>query len=165
MTTREFLQGYVPTLAEFKAHIRMTGDDLDATLQSNLLAAITSVEHHIGRYVAASTITRTLPFSQAVKLKGPVNSVISVSVDGVALDPSQYSVLFDVLSISAQSGDVLTVVYGTGTALVPYDIRAAILLQATSLFNNPSDSVETLPKASRMLLRPYRTYGLNPDGE
>lgn len=164
MTTREYQQGFVPTLQEFKAHIRVTSDDLDTTLQSCLMAAINSAEHHIGRYIAPSTVTRTVPFSTTVRLRGPVVSVTSVSVDGTALEAGQYSVLFDVLTVDAE-GEALTVVYETGFTAVPYDIRAAILLHATSLFNNPSDSVETLPRASRLLLRPYRTYGLPYYGE
>ena len=43
---------------------------------------------------------------------------------------------------------------------IPADIVSAILLIASSLFSNPMDSVETLPKASSKLLRPYRNYEL-----
>ncbi|NLZ20297.1 MAG: hypothetical protein GXY24_08600, partial [Bacteroidales bacterium] len=41
---------------------------------------------------------------------------------------------------------------------VDEDIKAAVLLHAAALFNNPVDSVETLPKASSRLLDPYRTW-------
>ena len=43
-------------------------------------------------------------------------------------------------------------------------LKAAILMHAASLFNNPTDSVEVLTKASQNLLRPYRSWGLD-DGE
>jgi hypothetical protein len=43
-------------------------------------------------------------------------------------------------------------------------MKAAILLHAASLFNNPTDSVEVLTKASQNLLRPYRSWGM-ADGE
>ena len=65
-------------------------------------------------------------------------------------------------------------VYGTGTSMkvayeagydsLPWDMKAAILMHAASLFNNPTDSVEVLTKASQNLLRPYRSWGLD-DGE
>jgi hypothetical protein len=34
----------------------------------------------------------------------------------------------------------------------------AVMLIAAAMFNNPIDSVEQLPKASQMLLRPYRQW-------
>jgi hypothetical protein len=54
----------------------------------------------------------------------------------------------------------MVIIYRAGRTEVEYDIRAAILLHAAALFNNPVDSVETLPKASFNLLRPYRNWEL-----
>ena len=59
-------------------------------------------------------------------------------------------------------GHEVEITYTAGMKEVPYDIQAAILLHASALFNNPVDSVETLPKASTNLLRPYRLWEL-PD--
>lgn len=53
----------------------------------------------------------------------------------------------------------MEVTYTAGMASVDPDIKAAILLHAAALFNNPVDSVEVLPKASTRLLDPYRTWG------
>ena len=38
-------------LQEFKRHIRMTSDDLDAELYAKLLAAVRHAEHHIGKVI------------------------------------------------------------------------------------------------------------------
>ena len=54
----------------------------------------------------------------------------------------------------------MEVTYTAGMASVDPDIKAAILLHAAALFNNPVDSVEVLPKASTRLLDPYRTWGV-----
>ena len=62
------------------------------------------------------------------------------------------------------SGTSMKVTYEAGYESIPWDMKAAILMHAASLFNNPTDSVETLAKASQNLLRPYRSWGLD-DGE
>ena len=41
-------------LEEFKRHIRMTSDDLDAELRSKMMAAVISAEHHIGKVILRS---------------------------------------------------------------------------------------------------------------
>lgn len=40
------------------------------------------------------------------------------------------------------------------------DIRAAILLMAARIFNNPNDSVDKLSTISQSLLSPYRSWGI-----
>jgi len=60
------------------------------------------------------------------------------------------------------TGETMTVTYEAGYECIPDDMKAAILMHATTLFNNPADSVETLAKASQNLLRPYRW---DDDGE
>lgn len=85
--------------------------------------------------------------------------VVSVKVDGVTVDGSLYNldgnaVVFD----ESMEGEQAVIVYEAGWEDVPYDVRAAILMHAAALFNNPVDSVEGLPKASTNLLRPYRNW-------
>lgn len=148
-----------PDIADFRNHLRLTTDDLDATLEMSLKAAVLNAEHHIGRYIYPSTVTETIPFANRIVLRGPVLSITSVTVDGTALEAGAFSEAFGVLCLGG-SGSVVEVEYEAGMENPPFDIQAAILLHATALFNNPSDSVETLPKASMKLLRPYRTYGV-----
>ena len=138
-------------LGRLKSHLRITSNDLDGELMNKLTAAIDSAEHFIGRVIPLSTITETLPFSSVVPLSRPL-----VSVDGIEVDVFTGTVSFP----DETDGKAVKVVYNAGMGQIPADIVSAILLIASSLFSNPMDSVETLPKASSRLLRPYRNYEL-----
>jgi hypothetical protein len=150
-------------LQEFKRHIRMTSTDLDAELYAKLMAAVRHAEHHIGKVILRSEFVTTTAFASTITLKAPGINVESLEVDGVAV--SGYSVSGRVLTVPAGvSGQSMTVTYEAGYECIPADMKAAILMHASSLFNNPTDSVEVLTKASQNLLRPYRSWGLD-DGE
>ena len=52
MTERTFVSmAATGLLQEFKRHIRMTSDDLDAELNAKLMAAVRHAEHHIGKVI------------------------------------------------------------------------------------------------------------------
>ena len=161
MTTREPVLKYESQLlVDFKSHIRITSDDLDAELRQKLLAAVFHAEHHIGQVILLSRFTRTSSFAQTVTLKVPVVTVEGLEVDGNAV--TDYSVTANVLTVGPSvQGTTMTVTYTAGYDFIPFDMKAAILMHAASLFNNPTDSVETLTKASQNLLRPYRSWGLD----
>ena len=56
-------------------------------------------------------------------------------------------------------GSTVEVEYEAGLAYVPDDIQGAILLLASSLFNNPTDRPEERDRTTaRNLLRPYRRW-------
>ena len=148
-------------LQEFKRHIRMTSDDLDAELYQKMLAAVQHAEHHIGKVILRSEFVVDVPFSNTLTLKVPNPVVESLEVDGVATNG--YDLDGKTLKVYG-TGTRMTVTYEAGYECLPWDMKAAILMHAASLFNNPTDSVETLPKASQNLLRPYRSWGLD-DGE
>ena len=148
-------------LQEFKRHIRMTSDDLDAELYQKMLAAVKHAEHHIGKVILRSEFVVDVPFSNSITLKVPNPVVESLEVDGV--ETSGYDQDGKSLHVYG-SGTSIKVTYEAGYETIPYDMKAAILMHAASLFNNPTDSVETLAKASQNLLRPYRSWGLD-DGE
>lgn len=158
MTTRTY-GNYEPTLEEFKAHIRMTSYDLDTDLRLKLQAAIRSAEHYIGLVIAQSVFTYTGDYAKTITLEAPVTGVTGVEVDGVALSDGEWSLSGNVLTVLTE-GASMEVTYTAGMASVDPDIKAAILLHAAALFNNPVDSVEVLPKASTRLLDPYRTWGV-----
>ena len=148
-------------LQEFKRHIRMTSDDLDAELYAKLLAAVRHAEHHIGKVILRSEFVTTVPFASSFILKVPSPVVESLEVDGEPV--TDYSVKGKVLQVEGE-GTQMTVTYEAGYESIPWDMKAAILMHAASLFNNPTDSVEVLTKASQNLLRPYRSWGMD-DGE
>lgn len=161
MTTRTFTTGYQPTLTELKANLRITSTDQDTLLEGNLKSAIVAAEHHIGQKIGLSALTLTTDFARTLELDGPAVSITSVSLDGVQLTSDKYSLKHDTLTFAGDvEGEALTVVYTAGMSYVPEDIKAAILLHAGQLFNEPVDSVEALPKASTNLLRPYRRWGI-----
>lgn len=148
-------------LQEFKRHIRMTSDDLDAELYAKLLAAVRHAEHHIGKVILRSEFVETVPFASSFTLKVPIPVVESLEVDGE--ESHGYDQDGKTLHVYG-SGTSMKVTYEAGYESIPWDMKAAILMHAASLFNNPTDSVETLAKASQNLLRPYRSWGLD-DGE
>lgn len=158
MTTRTY-GIYEPTLEEFKAHIRMTSYDLDDDLRLKLLAAIRSAEHFIGKVIAQSVFAYSGAYAKTLTLEAPVISVTGVTVDGVALSSEEWSLSGNELTVLTE-GTSMGVIYTAGMPAVDPDIKAAILLHAAALFENPVDSVETLPKASSRLLAPYRTWGV-----
>lgn len=164
MTERTFVSMAANVLLqEFKRHIRMTSDALDAELYAKLMAAVRHAEHHIGKVILRSEFVTTVPFASSLTLKAPGIVVESLEVDGVAVQG--YCLNGRVLNVPAGvSGETVTVTYEAGYECIPDDMKAAILMHAASLFNNPTDSVEVLTKASQNLLRPYRSWGLD-DGE
>jgi hypothetical protein len=162
MTERNFVDMTANgLLQEFKRHIRMTSDDLDAELYQKMLAAVQSAEHHIGKVILRSEFIETVPFASTLTLKAPNPVVESLEVDGVP--SSGYDLDGRILHVYGE-GTQMTVTYEAGYECIPYDMKAAILMHAASLFNNPTDSVEVLTKASQNLLRPYRSWGMD-DGE
>ena len=145
MTKRREILEYLmqPSLGEFRNHIRLTTTEMDADLMSKLKAASASAEHVIGEIIALSDFTLADTFSHSVTFpERPFVGVRSVKVDGQEVPQASWTV----------NGSTLT---------FADDVEgAAILLHAAALFNNPVDSVETLPKASFNLLRPYRNWEL-----
>lgn len=167
MTKRDYIfPALDPSLDDFKAHIRVTSDDLDSELTNKLVAAIRSAEHMIGKVIALSRFTFTGSFRSVITFpERPFRSVVSVKVDDVVLSEDRYTVSGRTLVFAeGVTGSTVEVVYKAGMKSVEYDIKAAILLHAAALFANPVDSVETMPKASTNLLRPYRSWG-EDDGE
>ena len=148
-------------LQEFKRHIRMTSDDLDAELYAKLLAAVRHAEHHIGKVILRSEFVETVPFASSYILKVPNPVVESLEVDGE--ETNGFDQDGKTLHVYG-SGTSMKVTYEAGYECIPADMKAAILMHAASLFNNPTDSVEVLTKASQNLLRPYRSWGMD-DGE
>lgn len=156
---------YQPTLEDLKRHLRITSDDLDETLEPYLLAAVNAAENSIGSIIAMSEFMDRRRFTSVIHLEGPVVEVISVSLDGVEIAEEDYTLDGRILTISEElKGDSLTLAYKAGMPQVPFDIKAAVMLMAAKLFNNPADSVEQLPSAAKNMLRPYRTWGIH-DGE
>jgi len=166
MLNRIFIIPTEPSLASLKSHLRLTGDDLDAELSEKLQAAIRSAEATIGKVISPSVLTDTRPFRPELRLSGPVIEVLGVRLDGLDLPSSSFSLKGSRLVFQAGlTGEEVEVTWKAGMETVPPDIRAAVLMKAGRLFNNPGDTVDALVTASDNLLRPYRTYGIDDDDE
>lgn len=165
MIERSYIdEQFQPSLEDFKRHLRITSSDLDEILRPYLLASINSAEHHIGKIIARSEFLYSGHFIRSLDLRGPNIEVISVEVNGRKLADDEYTLNSRTLLISQLIyGDEMQVVYRSGMTQVPFDIKAAILLTAAKLFNNPSDTVEALPSVAKNLLRPYRQWGLEDE--
>ena len=162
MVERSYLGEYQPSLEDLKRHLRITSEDLDETLEMYLRAAIESAEHHIGRTIALSEYTYSGGFTRSFEMKPPFRRVVRVEVDGVQLTEDENRIDRRTMLLSPEvMGESLLVTYEAGMASVPFDMKAAILLSASKLFNNPVDSVESLPSVAKNLLRPYRSYGMD----
>lgn len=160
MKTREFDYSCLqPDIADFKRHIRLNSDDIDSDLYEKLKAAIISSEHFIGTIIAFSTFTQSEKGQSRFLLPSTFDQLVSAKINDVN---ANYTIANGLLTITdaLTSADTVAIVYKAGMSYVPEDIRAAILLQATRLFNNPEDSVEILQTASQNLLRPYRSWGI-----
>jgi len=161
----------VPSLTELKNNLRISGNDLDTDLTVKLLAAIYNAEHFIGRVIALSVFTLTDKFSPSVDLtKSPLIEVTSVKVDGDTLvSGTDYTVSGNTVTFSDEVcgyvsvGAEIEIKYKAGRTELEPDVKMAILMAASSMFLNPEDHVETLPKASTNLLRPYRNWELGDD--
>lgn len=161
MVERSYLEQFHPSLEDLKRHLRVTSDDLNETLEMYLRAAIESAEHHIGKVIAVSEFCYSGWFVRSFDFMPPFHKVVKVEVDGVELTKDEYTVDERTLLISSEvSGEKLIVAYQAGMSQVPFDMKAAILLTAAKLFNNPMDTVESLPSVAKNLLRPYRSWGM-----
>lgn len=154
--------GMARLLGRLKSHLRITSDDLDGELAGKMLASVEACEHRIGRIILRSTFTETLHLTPIVSLPRPLLSVDGVKVDGIPVEVASCEVdlLDGTLTLpEGTEGETVTVTCESGMIQIPADITHAILLFASSLFSNPMDTVENLPRASARLLRPYRNYG------
>ena len=161
MIERSYIDAqFQPSLEDFKRHLRITSGDLDETLQPHLLAAINSAEHHIGKIIARSEFTYSGWFIRSLELRGPGIKVTEVTVDGVRLPDNAWRLdRHNVIISNDITGEEMQVTYEAGMTQVEFDIKAAILLTAAKLFNNPADTVEALPSVAKNLLRPHRSWG------
>ena len=157
---------FASLLAGFKAHLRVTANDLDTQLTACLKASISSAEQFVGMYLVKSAVTLSGPFARVTELPYPLLYVTGVTVQsygpgGVVIAtellPGEYSVKGNTLVIAdTVTAEDMGVTCTIGRSVMEDDIQAAIFLRAARLFNNPADSPEVMINASDNLLSPYR---------
>lgn len=158
LLSRNYDSAMMATLmAALKSHLRITANDLDGQLDMYLRAAVDSAEQFTGIVLVKSGMELEEDFAKLLRLPLPLMSVEGVSVDGEELSSDDYTVTGGKLVFSeGVSGSVVQVSCTAGRTHMEEDIRAAIMLRAAKLFNNPADSAEMLISASDNLLTPYR---------
>lgn len=146
------------SLDELKQWNYIESDLFDDKLKACLNSAIASAESHANIIIWKSTFTLALDHIEyeIPVFACPVSS-ISIAVDNSSLAASLYQFDGNVILVDGSvRGDAMTVTIEAGIDPVDDDIKAAILLIASELFRNPTDSVKQLPTASQLLLQPFR---------
>ncbi len=149
-------------LGEFRNHLRMTSNDMDAVLEQSLEVGIERAEAEIGKVIALSRFTGVqMPFAQTLSLRGPIVEVTSVKVDGTEVPAESYTVGPMSLTFADDvEGSSVELAYKAGMEQIPSMIKGAIFLFGGRYFNNPTDTPEERDRtAAANLLRPYRTWG------
>lgn len=149
------------SVADLRSNLRITTTDLDAELEPKLKAAIEWAEGVIGTTIALSEITErhSLP-AHAIPLPRTVSDVTGVEVDGEPLEDWTWSLRDGLILPEGTEGNWVDITYAAGMSAIPNDIKQAIILRASALFNNPVDTVEVMTNASYNLLRRYRRWEL-----
>jgi hypothetical protein len=145
-------------LFELKRNLRLDADveDFDGDLTVKLDAAIAAAGSFIGRDLNQVPVY-SYPYAERMELNlDPALHVDFVSVGSEKLDGVEWAYVDGTLTINVVHRPDETVEVKTAYRS---DIRAAVLMHASSLWLSPADSVETLPKASTNLLSQYRQYG------
>lgn len=158
------------TLAEAKAHLRVTDSSSDTLIGALITAAREAVEQNTGRALAAAEYRHASEEEIGVLNRlplWPVDSVSEVSyadADGarVVIDPADYVVDGDrsTVALVPPNGDRLSVDFAVAPAHVPVALKQAILLVIGDMLANTEATItgETVadnPAVDR-LLYPYR---------
>lgn len=149
-------------LGEFRNHLRMTSNDMDAVLEQSLEVGIERAEAEIGKVIALSRFTGVqMPFAQTLSLRGPIVEVTSVKVDGTEVPTTDYTAdQWSLTFTDGVEGSSVVLEYKAGMEQIPSMVKGAIFLFGGRYFNNPTDTPEERDRtAAANLLRPYRTWG------
>nr|DAW47262.1 MAG TPA: Head Tail Connector Protein [Caudoviricetes sp.] len=146
------------TLEQAKRHLRIASNDFDADITGKLEAAITVAENYTGLMLREYEFSVTGDFARQIKTGLMPIKEVSVKVDGNEISDIDWEDSTVILPGTC-SGRKIEIKIKTGFDVFPDDITAAILLVTGRLFENPSDSVENLPKASSNLLNAYKRWG------
>lgn len=153
-------------LQRLKANLRITSADLDGVLVQCLTAAIEDSEAYIGSTIVLSTFTyRTkidfpsYPHLFTLDLLGPVSPDFA-PVATLGEEDVTATLSGRILTITADAPGKLSVTWKAGMEDIPESIAHAIILKASYLFDNPTDTVRERVTAADALLRPFKRFGL-----
>lgn len=161
------------SLAEAKAHLRLTQDDEDAMISRLIVAARRLVEAQTGLVLIRQGWTVRLarwPDDRAIRLPlAPLLSIDAVTAGGVALDASllvadtaagEVRLLRGAITPAGAIMVSLTAGFGAADD-VPAPIRQALLMIVAHLYEQRgSETPPPLPLTLQALLAPYREVRL-----
>jgi hypothetical protein len=145
-------------LKKLKEHLRLTVDDFDSELSGLLDAAIETAEKETGCVFLPSQFKITSKTSIEECGYYPADEATSLKIDGVETDLERVHISGGKVCVHTDEGKSIEVVFDAGYLVMPSPVFIAVFLMAGSWWQNPTDSVETLPKASTNLLKNYRRW-------
>jgi len=170
----------VVTLEEAKQHLRVDGDDEDASIVGLVAAASAQIDGPdgwLGRSVGEQVLEVGLDgfVYDPIRLPyAPVLSIESIRYEDAGgewrtLDPAVYELRDDLVGTAwskewprtrAYRGCSRTVLirYRAGYAALPAPIRVAVLMMTAHFYRNRGSDDAALPRAVEMLLQPYRVF-------
>ena len=167
--------GFTPviSLVQAKQQLRIDYDSEDALIESLVAAARARAEHYTKRaYVPKKVVILYRTTGAELALRGPIpadTDTIKVEVlndNNEYVETSKYSaypgvppvlILRESSADSRSSAGLIRVTYTTGTDQVPGDVRAAMLLTLTDLYDNRADRANRFKTLSDTLLDLNRT--------
>jgi len=167
----------VVSVADIKAHLRITHAYEDAVIDAYADAAIISAENYTGRYIHLyDVVGKSATFGDAAIIEhGPVNGDIVITYYDLdnsiqTLDDSYYDVMIfngepeivynPVLTLPSvyNRNDAVIVTYQAGYVTVPEPFKMYVKLVTAFLYENRSDSVDKLPRFTQTIIRPYKRW-------
>jgi len=166
------------SLADAKAHLRVTNSDQDNLITDIIWGAAREFENRTNEVLSEQTWDLVLNQSEVVTriefFKFPVKSITSVSyfdvddsADTVSSDdytlfitgrPS--SIIFDSVPSTYLRDDSMTIRFVAGYTTLPLDIKQAVLAKVFRLYENPADPVSEKVSYFDRIVRDYRAYDL-----
>jgi len=169
----------VTTYAEAKDHLRLTHDYQQTLVQSYIDAAVVFAENYTGRAIHVyDVVATTSKFCDAYQLENtPLKGTVTIqyydSDNAIqTLSSSLYSIQYNngepVIYYSDVTSwpdvydreDAVKISYQTGydAANVPEPFKIYILLLVSFLYDNPSDTIDKLPRFIHSAIRSYKKW-------
>lgn len=156
----------VVSLAEAKAQCRlMTSFTMDDSFIEDVLmpAACSIAQTHVNFLLSPGVVEQYFDVSGTYQLYGGGDiSITTVIADGVEIDDWSYNSITEEITINNAYEEVY-VTYDCGSSSVDANIRIAILMLISTMYNNREDyitglSVEQMPMTSIKLLDMSKVY-------
>lgn len=166
------------SLADAKAHLRVTNSDQDDLITDIIWGAARQFENRSNEVLSEQTWDLVMNQSEVLTrisfFKFPVKSITSVSYydsdDSLqTVDAADYtlfitgrpsSIIFDDVPSTYLRDDSMTIRFVAGYTALPYDIKQAVLAKVFRLYENPNDPVEEKVSFFEKVVRDYRSYDL-----